>query len=325
MASIRDVALKAGVGIGTVSRALNGTGYIAEETKKKILEAAEQLDYKPNELAKNLYRNRSGFIGIVVPDIEHPYFAWLLKCMEQELFQYGYKCMVCDVSGKERRELEFLDMLHKNVMDGLIACVDSLAEVDVESIRRPVVCIERKWSDHIPVIHSDHVKGGELAAELLKNGGCQKVIQFAPVNVLRDPYVNRHIVFSRILEEHGIKVLQANTISNKLGYEYDGQYVRQFEDLIEEADGIFASDLIAAGCLKQAMEKGRRVPEELKIVAYDATPLTRLMHPTITAVVQDVPQLARAGVDMIMKIINGEASIKYDITIDVSLQKGGTV
>lgn len=66
MASIRDVAIKAGVGIGTVSRALNGSGYISDETKQKIMQAVEELNYKPNELAQNLFRNKSGFIGIVV-------------------------------------------------------------------------------------------------------------------------------------------------------------------------------------------------------------------------------------------------------------------
>ena len=72
MASIRDVAIKAGVGIGTVSRALNGSGYISDETKQKIMQAVEELNYKPNELAQNLFRNKSGFIGIVVKNLSHP-------------------------------------------------------------------------------------------------------------------------------------------------------------------------------------------------------------------------------------------------------------
>ncbi len=325
MSSIRDIALKAGVGIGTVSRALNGTGYIAEDTKKKILNAARELDYKPNDPVRSLYRNRSAIVGIVVPDIEHPFFTGLLKHVEQELFQYGYRCMVCDITGKERRELEFLEMLQQDVMDGLIICVDPLAGVDIESIRKPLVCIERKWSENIPLIHSNHIKGGELAAGLLKDAGCRRVLQFAPVGAEKDPFMNRHSTFRRIMEESGIEVLQANILSNRMGYEYDGQYVKQFSDLIEKADGIFAPDLVAAGCLKEAVEHGRKVPEELKIVTYDAMPLTRLVNPTLTGVAQDVLRLARVAVDTIMKIINGNSSVDCDLTIDVSFQKGGTV
>ena len=75
MAGIRDVAAYAGVGVGTVSRALNKTGYVSEETKRKIDEAVKALNYQPNELARNLYRNRSGMIGVIVPDLENPFFA----------------------------------------------------------------------------------------------------------------------------------------------------------------------------------------------------------------------------------------------------------
>ena len=75
MASIRDVAKQAGVGVGTVSRALNGTGYVSPDTKKKIEKAAEKLGYTPNELARNLYRNRTGIVGVMVPDLDHPFFS----------------------------------------------------------------------------------------------------------------------------------------------------------------------------------------------------------------------------------------------------------
>ena len=91
MASIRDVAIKAGVGIGTVSRALNGSGYISDETKQKIMQAVEELNYKPNELAQNLFRNKSGFIGIVVKNLSHPFMASLVKHVENNLYTNGYK------------------------------------------------------------------------------------------------------------------------------------------------------------------------------------------------------------------------------------------
>lgn len=89
MASIRDVAIKAGVGIGTVSRALNGSGYISDETKQKIMQAVEELNYKPNELAQNLFHNKSGFIGIVVTNLSHPFMAALVKHVENNLYTNG--------------------------------------------------------------------------------------------------------------------------------------------------------------------------------------------------------------------------------------------
>ena len=108
MASIRDVAIKAGVGIGTVSRALNGSGYISDETKQKIMQAVEELNYKPNELAQNLFRNKSGFIGIVVKNLSHPFMASLVKHVENNLYTNGYKCMLCEVGDNPNRIEEFV-------------------------------------------------------------------------------------------------------------------------------------------------------------------------------------------------------------------------
>lgn len=325
MVSIRDVASKSGFGVGTVSRALNGSGYISEDTKNKIMEAARELNYQPNELAKNLYRNHSGFIGIVVPDIEHPFFASLLKCVEQELYLHGYKCMACDISGKERRELEFIEMLQKKVMDGLILCVDPLDEVKIDKLIKPMVCIERKWADRIPLIHSDHIRGGRIAADIFIKKGCKKVLQFVPARVTKDPYIKRHVELQRILTANHVEVLQADLEPNQMGYGYDTGSVKSFESMIDEADGIFASDVVAVGCLKRALEKGINVPDQLKIIGYDGMPLTRLVHPTITAICQNIPGLAKAGVETIIKMIHRESSIIEDVTIDISLQKGGTV
>lgn len=124
MASIRDVAIKAGVGIGTVSRALNGSGYISDETKQKIMQAVEELNYKPNELAQNLFHNKSGFIGIVVTNLSHPFMTSLVKHVENNLYTNGYKCMLCEVGDNPNRIEEFVEMLQRNVMDGIICCAD---------------------------------------------------------------------------------------------------------------------------------------------------------------------------------------------------------
>lgn len=159
MASIRDVAIKAGVGIGTVSRALNGSGYISDETKQKIMQAVEELNYKPNELAQNLFRNKSGFIGIVVKNLSHPFMASLVKHVENNLYTNGYKCMLCEVGDNPNRIEEFVEMLQRNVMDGIICCADIPSSISLAEIHRPIVMIDRYVTEGIPCIHSDHKRG----------------------------------------------------------------------------------------------------------------------------------------------------------------------
>ena len=87
MASIRDVARRAGVGVGTVSRVINGTGYVSADTKKKIEKAIEELEYTPNELARNLFRNKTGIVGVLVPDVDHPFFSSYVRKTETALYE----------------------------------------------------------------------------------------------------------------------------------------------------------------------------------------------------------------------------------------------
>ena len=167
MASIRDVAKQAGVGVGTVSRALNGTGYVSPDTKKKIEKAAEKLGYTPNELARNLYRNRTGIVGVMVPDLDHPFFSCLAKHIEMELYRQGYKTMICNTIGISDREKDYLDMLDRNIVDGIITAAHSLDEEEYLKRKKPIVSVDREFGPGIPLIGSDHAMGGRMAAELL--------------------------------------------------------------------------------------------------------------------------------------------------------------
>ena len=158
MAGIRDVAAYAGVGVGTVSRALNKTGYVSEETRKKIDEAVKALNYQPNELARNLYRNRSGIIGVIVPDLENPFFAKFMKYTEMELYRYGYRAVVCNTVEISNRVEEMIHLMEKNVLDGLIVGVDPPDEKILKRLKKPVVSMDRNWGEKVPVITSDSKK-----------------------------------------------------------------------------------------------------------------------------------------------------------------------
>jgi len=153
MATIRDVAKQAGVGVGTVSRALNGTGHVSPETKKKIEDAASKLGYTPNELARNLFRNRTGIIGLIVPDLHHSFFSCFAKYVEMELYKQGYKTMICNSIGISDREKEYLDMLERNMVDGIITAAHSL---DGEEYLKQKKILER--ADSIEGTNKDKAK-----------------------------------------------------------------------------------------------------------------------------------------------------------------------
>lgn len=323
MASIREVAKKAGVGVGTVSRALNGSGYVAEETKARILTIARELDYKPNELARNLFRNRTGIIGIIVPDMENPFFGKLLKYMEIELYKNGYKAIICNTIEISNREQDFIDMLKQNVMDGIITGAHSLQDDAYLNLNKPVVAMDRDLGPTIPLVHSDHKKGGKMAAELFLEAGCRNVLQFGGSFGVRTPSNDRHKEFRRVMEAHGASVKTVEMAWNMMEYDYYRKVMAQYMDIYQEVDGVFTTDIGALYCLNMANQRGIKVPSELHIIGYDAVDMTRLFSPELTSIAQNIPALARTCVDVMMDLLD-DKPVAMEHILDISIQRGGT-
>lgn len=324
MSTIRDVAKEAGVGIGTVSRALNGTGYVAEDTKRKIEEIANKLEYKPNELAKNLFHNNTGIIGIVVPDIENPFWGRFLKYTEIELYNCGYKALICNTIGVSNREQEFVDILKRNAMDGIIAAAHSLEDKSYRGLKSPVISFERDMGPDIPRVCSNHAQGGRLAAETLLEAGCKKVVQLGGTYDGHTPADERHYEFRRIMEEAGVHVTTVEMSWNMVSYDYYRSVMENYMEIFSRADGVFTVDIGAYFCLEFAKKRGIKVPEDLKIIGYDGLEISRMSDPHITTIVQDIPMMARTCVKCMMDMLKGK-KIDMEHIIDVSLQRGGTV
>ncbi|HCC01382.1 MAG TPA: LacI family transcriptional regulator [Ruminococcaceae bacterium] len=324
MASIREVAQKAHVGVGTVSRALNGSGYVSADAKKRIDQAIEELHYMPNELARNFYRNRTGIIGVVIPNLDHPFFSKFTMEVEMELYRHGYKTLVCNTIGISNREQEYLEMLDRSMVDGIITGSHSLDDSSYLSHDKPIVSLDHDFGGKIPLISSDHKKGGRLAAEVLLADGCKHVIQFAGSTKVRTPANDRHVTFTQMMQEHGVQVQTVESAWNRFTFDYFQKTMEKFMKKYTNVDGIFTADLPAICCLNYAKKYGRKVPEDLKIVSYDAMEITQITDPCLTAVRQDVPQLAKACVHSILALIEGKPVKNMRQIFDVSLQRGGT-
>ena len=194
MASIKDVAQKAGVGVGTVSRVINGSGYVAADTRKKIEQAISDLEYTPNELARNLFRNRTGIIGVLIPDLDHPFFSAFTRETEVALYKRGYKAMICNTVGSSNRERDYLNMLDRNMVDGIITGAHTLHWKEYVNRKRTIVALDQDFGPEIPMVGSDHAYGGKLAAEIMLKNNCKRVVHITGIapNVAAN---DRHIIF----------------------------------------------------------------------------------------------------------------------------------
>lgn len=137
MPTIKDVAAEAGVTSTTVSRVLNNRGYISEETREKVYSAMEKLNYMPNEMARNLSRQKSDYIGVILPSVEHPYFSKVLHWLEHYVTKHNYKIMVCiSENSREKNYSILICSIHTEFLELLCAAIS-----------------ERRWNIWILTVH----------------------------------------------------------------------------------------------------------------------------------------------------------------------------
>ena len=271
MAGIKDVAKLAGVGVGTVSRMINESGYVSIDTRAKIEAAMKELDYTPNELARNLYYKKSGIIAVLVPNVLNPFFAQFIDCVEGELRRAGFKIMLCNTLKDVKSEAEYLDLLNRHIVDGVIAGMSSLDESEYSRIQKPVVALDRYLGEHIPVVTVDHKEGGRLAAEVLLANGCRKILHFRSTAEKKSLYHDRHIEFQKIMDERGVETYCYNLDWRRLDIEYYHQVVEEIFEKRIEFDGVFGVDRLAIECMNGLIRQHKNIPQDVKIVSYDGT------------------------------------------------------
>ena len=324
MAGIKDVAKRACVGVGTVSRMLNNSGYVAKETREKIEIAMRELNYTPNELARNLYHKRTGIIAVLVPKVSNPFFSEFVDYVEAELYEIGFKMMLCTTAKASNAELEYLDMLNRHIVDGVITGVHSLDVEEYSKIHKPIVALDRYLGDHIPVVAVDHKEGGRLAAEVLINNGCKKILHFRGSTAVESPYHERHYEFERVMEKNNIKTYSYELEWNRFDSEYFREAVEDVFSKEIDFDGVFAVDRLAIECMNETIRRHLKVPRDVKFVAYDGTFVTEMVEPKMTAIVQPIKGLAKESVRLLNDLLSGKKYRNKQVVLGVKLRKGNT-
>ncbi|MGF7429515.1 LacI family DNA-binding transcriptional regulator [Thermoanaerobacterium thermosaccharolyticum] len=317
MATIRDVAEKAGVTVTTVSRVLNNRGYISEKTRKKVYEAMKELNYQPNELARSLYRRKSYLIGLLIPSVSHPFFAELTSYIEYYAYQNDYKILLCNSLQDVEKEKDYINMLKRHQVDGIIIGSHTLKTEQYLNVNLPIVAIDRYFSEKIPYVASDNYNGGVLATKLLIQNGCRKIAHISGPLILNTPANNRYKAFMDVVTENNIENVVVETKINKFDIdEYRRLIINLFKEH-QDIDGVFASsDLIAATIINAAREIGKEVPKDLKIVGYDDISIAKTIVPPLTTIRQPIEEMAKKTIEIILDQIDGkEVSIENVLPI----------
>ena len=306
MAKIRDVAKEAGVSVGTVSMVLNHADYGSPQIRKKVEDAVEKLQYVPSEMARNLSLKRTMTVGVIVPTVAHPFFAELVEALEEALFHLGYKTMLCCTRQKENAEQAFIEMLKRQTMDGIIMGAHSLDTSLYQNLKQPIIAFDRYLSPEIPIIHADHRLGGRLAAEAFLQHDCHHIVEIAGSQMVKTPAGEYHQVFNEVMEAYGVRTDTVSLPWNSFGGLDSLQLAEKIFADYRDVDGILGSDLSVLSCLQVAVQRGIRVPEQLKIVAYDGTLITQNGACRLTAVRQPIAELAELAARKIVGLISGK-------------------
>ena len=320
---IKDVAKVAGVSPTTVSRVLNNRGYISEETRKKVYDAMEEINYYPNEIARALLNNRTYFVGVIVPTVTSPFHGEVVEQIEYYLSQKNYKMLLCNSKNQMDTEKAYIDMLRRNQVDGMIVGTHNAVVETYSKLKMPVVGIDRYLGEHIPVVSCDNYAAGQMATRHLIDKGCQHILCFRVNSKLNMPGNNLRQAYILEMEKVGlpqmileVPFIMENVEKQKLIYDMLNAH--------PEIDGIFAGDdSLAVIALHVARQKGINIPKDLKIIGVDGTKQILGFVPELTTIQQPVKQIAKVAVDKLIDLIEGKTA-ESCMDLPVKLLEGQT-
>jgi DNA-binding LacI/PurR family transcriptional regulator len=302
MPSIKDVAKKAGVGIATVSRVINGSGYVKAETKLKIESIIKEMGYRPNEIARSMTQQKNHIVAFIVPNTTHMFFGELVYEVEKKLYEKNYKLMLCTSTEELEKEIIYIDMLSTNRVDAIILLTNN----DIEkylNVKHNIVSVDRRFQ-HIPFVASNNYRGGELAALHLMERGATRFMFIGDDQQGEHTIVNtevslRRFAFKETLKKHGYE--EVVDIEYPLGNYIDIPSSVE-EELLKhpEVNGIFCiSDAVAAFVIKALLNQGRNIPKDVKVVGYDSGRSFLNLGLEMTSIDQQPNLLAEALVNTI--------------------------
>ena len=321
MTSIKDVAMLAGVAVGTVSRVINNSGAVKPITRRKVEEAIQELNYFPNEVARNFKMQKSKMVALLLPSIWNPFFSELAYYIEDELDQEGFKLMLCNSGGKPEKELYYLDMLRQNKVAGIVGITYNDIESSVSN-DIPIVSIDRHFNKKITCVTSDNYEGGRLALRELVKAGAQKPAFMGSITSVFSETMNRRKGFIDEAEALGVNYV----IYEKPDPIVDDQaYFDEFFDTYHDIDGVFAiTDMLAANYIDRAIKQGISVPEDVKVIGYDGIQDSPYFHPILSTIRQPVEEMARMSIRLLYSKMEGVDLEQQVYRIPVMFKQGET-
>ncbi len=319
---MKDIARVLNISIATVSRALREMPEIHIDTRRAVMRVAEELDYQPNQLAKNLVKSRTRTIGVIVPNLSYYFFSALLNSIEEAAMQTGYSVLVCQSNESSLREKTHVQNLTRSQVEGFIISLPGDAS-NCEHVERlvrknaPLVLVDRHTDslEAFKVIVDNYEASYKATKHLIENG-CRRIACLAgPRQLLIS---NQRIAgYKDALTAHGLPVTDDYILHCDYTQESTIMQALRLMNLPAPPDGLLTiSDRIAYAAMYALKQKNTRIPDDLKVASFNNEPFSAWLSPTLTSVNQPILQMGTEAVRLLlMQIDSGDTALQPQTTV----------
>lgn len=318
MPTLYHVAERAGVSKTLVSRVVNNQSGVSLESRRKILDAMDALQYVPNALARSLVLQRTNMLGVVLDSLCETYYFDLIRGIESAVDQVGYEALFCSGRDGIDRKEKTINFFSQGRVDGVIIYGSDLS--DIEMIERlskrtfPFVIVENEANiSNINTVVLDNVFGGEMAVDHLVSLGCRNIWHFTG-DMKRTISQSRKDGYLKGMRKNGLPVEPNMIIESRFDTEFGYAQMKQLLSTLGRQagalrlpDGIFFSaDISAVGAMEALLEAGIDIPGQIKIVGFDNDTYSAAHHvvPPLTTLSQPLAEMGAAAVSLLLGSIN---------------------
>lgn len=313
MVTIYDIARAAGVAKSTVANALSGKGTVSETTRQRILQYAQEMGYRPNVLARSLYKHQTFTIALLLPSITNPFYPEIVEAVERTARERDYQTLFCSTHLDFATGRQQMERMMSRWVDGYIIMGTSMDIADItEYFQQGLPIVLCDWQENevpegIPQVSVDFFRAGQLAAEHLLELGHSRVgvIFDEPQQTLRlEGFLSVWQAAGKTLSQ-AMRQVSASTLES--GYHAARNLLAQ----PERPTAIFSTtDWMALGAIDAILDVGLRVPEDISVIGLDDIMLSAHLRPPLTTIAVPKIRLARKATDLLFQQIDGEKDLQ---------------
>ena len=328
MATMKDIARLAQVSTSTVSHVINGSRFVSEEIREKVLRVVAELNYRPSAVARSLKVKETNTLGLLVTATNNPFFAEVMAGVEQYCQQHHYNLIIATSGGDAKRLQQNLQtLLHKQVDGLLLMCGDSRFNADAElAVSVPLVVMDWWFTElNAGKILENSELGGYLATKALLNAG-HRQIGIITGSLKKSVAENRLKGYQKALAEAQIPLNTDWIIESHFDFAGGVSGMQKLLAAPSRPSTVFCcSDTIAVGAYQVIQQQGLRIPQDISVIGYDDIELARYLFPPLSTISQPKAELGKLAVELLLQRIKNPNESNQTLTLNPTLKLRGSI